>query len=49
MYQKVHVLDDSEVVAAEGEEWCLWGPRMHGTPFTFSELHNSHSSTEISA
>ena len=40
MYQQVHLLlDDIAVVAAEGDER---GPRMHRTPFRFSELHNSH-------
>ena len=43
MYQKVHLLlDNIAVVAAEGDERCLGGPRMHRTPFRFSELHNSH-------
>ena len=43
MYQKVHLLlNDIAVVAAEGDECCLGGPRMHRTPFGFSELHNSH-------
>ena len=43
MYQKVHLLlDDIVVVAVEGDEWCLAGPRMHRTPFRFSELHDSH-------
>ena len=43
MYQKVHLLlDDITVIAAEGDERCLRGPRMHRTLFHFSELHNSH-------
>ena len=43
MCQKVHLLlDDITVVAAEGDERCLGGPRMHRTLFRFSELHNSH-------
>ena len=43
MYQKVRLLlDDIAVVAEEGEERCLGGPRMHRTPFHFSELYNSH-------
>jgi len=43
MYQKVCLLlDDIVVVAGEGDERCLGGPRMHRTPFHFSELYNSH-------
>ena len=44
MYQKVRLLlDDIAVVAAEGDERCLEGLRMHRTPFRFSELHESFS------
>ena len=43
MYQKIHLLlDDIAIVAAEGDERCLGGPRTHRTWFCFSELHNSH-------
>ena len=43
MYQKVYLLlNDVVVVAMEGNEWCLGGPRVHRTLFRFSELHNSH-------
>ena len=35
MYQKLHLLlNDIAVVAAEGDERCLGGPRMHKTPQT---------------
>ena len=49
MYQKVHLLvDDIAVVAAEGDERCLGGPRIHRTPFRFSELYTTVIfSTEI--
>ena len=50
MYQKVHLLlYDFAVVAAEGDERCLGGPRMQRILFFFSELHNSHFLTEIHA
>ena len=43
VYQKVHLLlDDITVVATEGDERCLGGPRMPRTQFRFLELHNSH-------
>ena len=42
-FRNVNLLfDDIMVVAMEGDEKCLGGPRMHTTPFCFSELHNSH-------
>ena len=45
MYQKVHLLlDDIAVVAMESDERCLGGPRMHRTPFRFSERHFLHGS-----
>ena len=42
-FRNVHLLlDDILVVAGEGDERCLGGPRMHRTPFHFSELYDSH-------
>jgi len=51
MYQKDHLLfDDIAVLVAEGDEKCLGGPRMHRTPFQFSELYTTViSSMEITA
>jgi len=33
---------DIAVVAAEGDERCLGGLRMHRTQFRYLKLHNSH-------
>ena len=46
MYKFHLLLDDIAVVAAEGDERCLGGPRMHKTLVLLSKLHNSHSFTD---
>ena len=41
-------MDDIAVVAAEGDERCSGFPRMHRTPYRFSELYTTVIfSTEI--